>query len=401
MRDLKLVITNTMNTLRGTLYYAENKDYIEKKAKSCIDELDVLPPELIDFKYWDSFYQTVIAPAINHLEKSKILDTKLLDALAIYLDKDSFYLTLQLKARLGLYTIQHTKLDSPEGNVWKHLFDTQDSVYEAVAYKYGTFEDRTVICCSTQSGCKVGCVFCGTGKKFIRDLTADEIVHQVRTIINTHKINTPECKKFQIMFMSMGEPFHNYIEVREAMEVLNKIYPNAQLLISTSGVRDFEDFSTFVGQSSRNKMIGLQFSVHASTNEARKKIIPYKDAMTLEEIREKGELWAKCTGRQVYLNYCVNGANATKEDFERLSALFNPEQFAFTFSVICSKDETMKEAGYRDLDTIRAFEQMFLEAGYNTRIFDPAGQDSIGGGCGMLWHVQKKMKELGIKPIQN
>lgn len=52
----------------------------------------------------------------------------------------------------------------------------------------------------------------------------------------------------------------------------------------------------------------------------------------------------------------------------------------------------MKDAGFKNLDAIRAFEQSFLEKGYNTRIFDPAGQDDIGGGCGQLWYVQDWMK---------
>jgi 23S rRNA (adenine2503-C2)-methyltransferase len=53
----------------------------------------------------------------------------------------------------------------------------------------------------------------------------------------------------------------------------------------------------------------------------------------------------------------------------------------------------MKNAGFKNLDKIRDFEKQFLEAGYNTRIFDPAGQDDIGGGCGQLWYVQKWMCE--------
>lgn len=73
--------------------------------------------------------------------------------------------------------------------------------------------------------------------------------------------------------------------------------------------------------------------------------------------------------------------------------VFSPVVFNFTFSVVCSKDENMKEAGYKNLDEIRAFEKIFLEEGYNTRIFDPAGQDDIGGGCGQLWYVQQWMKE--------
>ena len=49
----------------------------------------------------------------------------------------------------------------------------------------------------------------------------------------------------------------------------------------------------------------------------------------------------------------------------------------------------MKEAGYKNIDKIKEFEKRFIDAGYDTRIFDPAGQDDIGGGCGQLWYVQQ------------
>ena len=34
-----------------------------------------------------------------------------------------------------------------------------------------------------------------------------------------------------------------------------------------------------------------------------------------------------------------------------------------------------------------------LGAGYSARMFDPAGQDDIGGGCGQLHYVQQWFKE--------
>jgi 23S rRNA (adenine2503-C2)-methyltransferase len=67
--------------------------------------------------------------------------------------------------------------------------------------------------------------------------------------------------------------------------------------------------------------------------------------------------------------------------------------FNFTFSVVCSANENMKEAGYKNLVSIRDFEQQFIDKGYNTRIFNPDGQDDIGGGCGQLWYVQQWMRE--------
>ena len=59
-----------------------------------------------------------------------------------------------------------------------------------------------------------------------------------------------------------------------------------------------------------------------------------------------GIIWNKATGRNVYLNYCVDGNNISNEETDRLKDLFSPLIFNFTFSVICSADETMKTAPF-------------------------------------------------------
>lgn len=53
------------------------------------------------------------------------------------------------------------RIDSSDKNVSKYVFYLGNTVAEAVLYKYNTYEERTVICCSTQSGCPIGCRFCG------------------------------------------------------------------------------------------------------------------------------------------------------------------------------------------------------------------------------------------------
>ena len=73
---------------------------------------------------------------------------------------------LQFKVKVNMKT---KRFDSSEGNVWKYVFDFENAVAEAVLYKYEDFYKRTVLCVSVQSGCPVGCKFCGTGKKFIRN----------------------------------------------------------------------------------------------------------------------------------------------------------------------------------------------------------------------------------------
>jgi 23S rRNA (adenine2503-C2)-methyltransferase len=71
------------------------------------------------------------------------------------------------------------KIDSSNLDVSKYVFEKPDAVAEAVLYKYPTYKERTVICCSTQSGCPVGCRFCGAGDNFVRSLTGKEIHQQV------------------------------------------------------------------------------------------------------------------------------------------------------------------------------------------------------------------------------
>lgn len=287
------------------------------------------------------------------------------------------------------------KFDSSEGNVSKYVFEFSDAVAEAVLYKYESYKKRTVLCVSTQSGCPVGCTFCGSGGAFLRNLTADEIVEQVQHTLVDRGIEpfTDMISKFQIMFMSMGEPFLNYENVRAAIMRLHEKYPNADLLVSTIGPSvSTTSFRDFIVLSKAIPKLGLQFSIHRSTDISRGDLIPFAGKMSLIELRNYGVQWWQETGRKVYLNYCVDGTNDSISDFERLVTLFPPNVFAFTFSVVCSADETMKDAGYRELDSIRSFENKFIAAGYDTRVFDPAGQDDIGGGCGQLWYVQQYLR---------
>ena len=94
--------------------------------------------------------------------------------------------------------MQVKRIDSSDENVSKYVFDFGNAVAEAVLYKYPTYEERTVICCSTQSGCPVGCRFCGAGDAFVRSLTGDEIVAQVQHLFADRGINPDDVRRCQI-----------------------------------------------------------------------------------------------------------------------------------------------------------------------------------------------------------
>lgn len=281
-------------------------------------------------------------------------------------------------------------IQSTDSNVMKFVFEKQDAVAEAVLYKYPTYEDRTVICCSTQSGCPVGCRFCGAGDHFVRSLTAEEIISQPDYLLQFKGIDASKIDKFQIMVMSMGEPLLNFKNLERAFEILYEKYPNARLLISSIGPSI--DYEPVLQMCERIPTVGLQFSIHESTDECRNKLIPFVKKLTLEQIAGIGEFFYARTGRKPFFNYCAHELNNTELDAENLYLQFNPMIWEATISVVCERDESIAAANERQRELAARFMDRLNQRGYSTRMFDPAGQDDIGGGCGQLWFVQDWMK---------
>ena len=77
--------------------------------------------------------------------------------------------------------MEYKIFESSDTNVKKFVFEwgasavTRKGIAGAVLYRYGEYAKRTVICCSVQSGCPVGCTFCGTGKFFVRNQNAKQV----------------------------------------------------------------------------------------------------------------------------------------------------------------------------------------------------------------------------------
>lgn len=284
-------------------------------------------------------------------------------------------------------------IDSSDTNVSKLVFTNATSVAEAVLYKYGTYEERTVICCSTQSGCPVGCRFCGAGDYFIKSLSPSEIVEQVDTCFAIRNIDAQTVKRGQIMFMSMGEPMLNWKNLSEAIHVLNIKYPNFALLVSTIGPKiPYEVWENFIRTAQQIDKIGLQFSVHEPMDELRDKLIPFKAKLPLSEIARIGSWFHRETGRQAFFNYCAHDRNTDDYHADLLLKMFDPHSFQCTVSVICERDESVSAANARQEKLATDFMAKMSARGFSTRTFNPAGQDDIGGGCGQLWYVQDFMR---------
>jgi 23S rRNA (adenine2503-C2)-methyltransferase len=282
------------------------------------------------------------------------------------------------------------RYEDPAGLVTKFVFTKSDAIVETVLYRYPTYDERTVICHSVMSGCPMGCRFCGTGDYFVRNLTSEEIISQVEYALAQTGIDPNTMKRLQIMSMSMGEPALCK-NLEAAYDNFHAQWPKAALLISSAGPD--VNYTWIVNVAKRIPTVGLQFSVHESTNEARNALIPFEHKLNLEQIATVGKRFYRETGRSPFFNYCAHDKNTSQADADRLALLFDPLVWCATVSVICEQNDGMPASNDYQKSLAVDFAEKLVNNSFDVRVFDPSGQDSVGGGCGQLWFVQKWMRE--------
>jgi len=291
------------------------------------------------------------------------------------------------------------RFDSTEGDMWKYIFHLDSgAIAEAVLYRYGTFLDRTVIRVSCQSGCEVGCMYCSAGKKFIRNLTEEEIIYQVNYLVNEAEdlendastVIATDCNNFQIMFMGMGEPMLNWDNVEASILKLNTRYPYAEILISTIGIQDDDVLNKIIRISRAIPAVSLQLSIQDAFDEERNSFIPYENKLSVRNIRNFGTLWNNNTGNLVHLDYTVSKHSISEEKLTRLMDLFDPHNFHFNFSASHENKDSGIEDGSKD--DVEYVSILFIANGYEVSNMGPTEKDDARG-AGHHWYVQDWLKD--------
>jgi len=218
----------------------------------------------------------------------------------------------------GLFS--ERELHSTDGFTRKILYRLEDnSAIETVLMEY---EDRNTVCISSQVGCGMGCNFCATGNMgFIRNLSRGEIVEQV---IKTAADLAQDGKSLtNVVFMGMGEPFHNYTQVMEAVRILNN--PDGfgmgarRFTISTVGL--VPGINRFTEE---NSQINLAISLHAADDELRSSIVPINQKYPISELMEACRNYIQNRNRRITFEWAlIEGVNDTGEQAQKLSSLID------------------------------------------------------------------------------
>jgi len=221
----------------------------------------------------------------------------------------------KLKQEFSMHNFEILKKQESSDGTRKYLFDILDgNAIETVLMEY---HHGKSICVSTQVGCKMGCKFCAsTGIKFIRDLTAGEIVEQILAV--QKDVND---KISNVVFMGIGEPLDNFENVVSAIAILNNqkgLNIGARhISISTSGI-----VPKIYELADKNLQCTLSISLHATNNDKRSEMMPVNKKYNIEELIKACRYYIDKTNRRISFEYALaKDSNDNLEDAERLVKL--------------------------------------------------------------------------------
>ena len=200
-------------------------------------------------------------------------------------------------------------------DVSKFLFELNDNEKVEAVYMHHDYGHS--LCISTQVGCNMGCAFCESGRlKKRRNLLASEMVEQVLEIEKSLGFRLTH-----IVLMGIGEPFDNYDNVINFIDIVNSDNGLAlgarHITISTSGlVPKIKEFTKL------KKQVNLAISLHAPNNEIRNKIMPVNKAYPIEVLMDAIKDYIKVTNRRVTFEYIlIDHVNDSIENAKELANL--------------------------------------------------------------------------------
>ena len=286
--------------------------------------------------------------------------------------------------------VQESKIDGTR----KYLFRLSDgNVIESVWMKY---HHGNSVCISSQVGCRMGCRFCAsTIGGLVRCLTPSEMLDQIYRIWE----DTGE-RVSNLVVMGTGEPMDNYdnlvrfVRLLSSQEGLNISQRN--ITVSTCGIvprmRQLAD---------EKLQITLALSLHATTDEKRRKLMPIANRYSIKELMEVCRYYFEQTGRRITFEYSlVGGVNDTEEDAKELIALAKPLCCHINLIPV----NPIKERDFVQSDTghIQAFKNKLESKKIHVTIRREMGRD-IDGACGQLRrrHTQEMQNPDGLSQEEN
>lgn len=280
--------------------------------------------------------------------------------------KEEFIFTALQEVRM-----QESKIDGTR----KYLLQLSDgNVVESVWMRY---HHGNSVCISSQVGCRMGCRFCASTLDGLeRSLTASEMLDQIYTISRL----TGE-RVSNVVVMGTGEPLDNYDNLLRFLHLLtdeNGLHISQRnVTVSTCGI-----VPNIRRLAEERLQITLALSLHATTDEKRKRLMPIANQYALREVLEACRYYFSQTGRRITFEYSlVGGVNDTDEDARELIAIAS----GLNCHVNLIPVNPIKERDYVESgrERVLAFKQRLEHGRIPVTVRREMGRD-IDGACGQL-----------------
>jgi 23S rRNA (adenine2503-C2)-methyltransferase len=285
---------------------------------------------------------------------------------------------LSKKAREQLSVDYTYGLNDPEKS-WestdgtkKYLFKVLNDKYIETAYI--PEKERATICVSSQAGCKMGCIFCMTGKQgFQGNLNTNEILNQFRSLPEFHSLTN-------IVYMGMGEPLDNVTEVLRSLEILTSDWgygwSPTRITVSTVGL--VNSVKEFLSKSRCH----LAVSLHSPFDEERRKLMPIQRTNSVKDVLDVIRTYDFTSQRRVSFEYILfKGLNDTPAHIKELAKILNGIKCRINIIRFHAIPGSPFESP--GIEAAKSFKEKLNDKGILTTIRSSRGED-IRAACGLL-----------------
>lgn len=234
------------------------------------------------------------------------------------------------------------------------------------------------LCISSQAGCRMGCVFCETGRMgFVRNLSTAEIVGQMYSARETLGYDIRN-----VVFMGMGEPLDNIDNVIRAVRVLNDdrgfAVAHRHMTLSTAGLVDG------IGQLARLGWPNLRLAVslNAPNDRIRSRLMPVNRRYGMVGLRKALLDYPLKRNGIFFIEYVlIRGINDARHHARELGDFLKPLKVRLNLIALNpGADPSFASPDAADVIRFRdwlAAEKVFV------RLRSPRGR-ALTAGCGQL-----------------
>jgi len=218
---------------------------------------------------------------------------------------------------------------------------------------------------------------------FQGNLTAGEIVNQIRSLPERDTLSN-------IVYMGMGEPFDNFQNVMQSLEILTSDWGFSmsprRITVSTIGI--IGAMTKFLDESQCH----LAVSLHSPFDEERKTLMPVQNNQPIQHVLETIKKYDLGRQRRVSFEYIMfKGINDTPRHVNQLARILN----GIRCRINLIRFHPIPDSPYQTSDdkTIEAFMVGLNKKGIRTTLRASRGQD-IEAACGLLSTKERLKKDF-------